>query len=54
MRAFYGKPDGELVPKYIREGESQATEGWFIDKDVVLETCTDFTDFLFETVVKSS
>ena len=45
---------GDLVAKYTREGEGLADEGWFIDKDVVSKTCTDFNNVLFETVVKSS
>ena len=48
VRSFYGKlqtsffVEGDLAAKYTREGEGPADEGWFIDKDVVSNICTDF------------
>ena len=40
--------------KYTREGEGRAEEGWVINLPVVSSICSDFSDTLFETIVKPS
>ena len=37
-----------------REGEGPAEEGWIINVNVVSAICSDFSDALFQTMVKSS
>ena len=44
----------DVAAKYTREDENHKKEGWVIDMKVVSTKCTDFTDALFETIVKSS
>ena len=57
VRAFHGKlrmsffVGRDIAPKYTREGEGHAEEGWVIDVQVVSTICTDFNDALCETLV---
>ena len=44
----------DIAARYTRKGEGRAEEGWVINHPVVSAICTDFSDTLFETILKSS
>ena len=39
--------DKGIMLQNTREGEGHADEGWFIDKHVMSNMCTAFSDFFF-------
>ena len=43
-----------MAAKFTPEGEGLAGEGWTIKLDVIPGVCAEFSEVLFEAVVKSS
>ena len=52
INVVYGKI--QMAAKFTPEGEGLAEGGWNIKPEVISAICTDFSEALFEAIVKSS